>query len=240
MYARSLDRILVLLLKKFSLLETFEADVFKSLLKKGMRVADIGANLGYYTLMAAKAVGRQGQVFAFEPEPENFSLLARNIQANNFQNVETVNLAVTNKVGQEKLFFSDEHRGDHRIYDPGDKRKTLTVSSTSLDSFFQDNLRLDVIKIDVEGAEGIVFAGMKKIIEANPHLTIFIEFWPKALSMAGTSPQKLLAMIDEQGFSIYVIDEKKKKVRKTVPQEVLGFSRGSDCFNLILKKKNNI
>lgn len=67
--------------------EEFETEIFKKEIKKGDTVLDLGAHIGYYTLLAAKLVGEKGKVFAFEPEPTNFALLKKNIKINNHQNV---------------------------------------------------------------------------------------------------------------------------------------------------------
>jgi len=237
MYARTLDRIAVLYLRKFSFEEAFETKLFQSVVKKGMTVVDIGANLGCYTLMAANLVGEKGKVFSFEPDPENFSLLLKNIEANGYQNVKAFDMAISDKSGEIKLFLSEEHRGEHKIYDSGEKRQTIYVKTSPLDTFFKKEYpRIDIIKIDVEGAEGMVFAGMKQIIKANPRVVIFTEFWPKALEMAGSSPKDLLKTVRDQGFLIYIINERKNRLELTTVDDVILRCQGENYLNLLLKK----
>lgn len=236
MYANTFDRIIALYLRKFSLSESLETKLFMALVKKGMNVVDVGANLGYYTLVAADLVGAKGQVFAFEPDPENFSLLEKNIKSNNYFNAKALRFAVSSKPGAVKLFLCEEHRGNHRTFDSQDERKTIEVRATSLNYFFKPSFRIDVIKIDVEGAEAMVFEGITRIIRENPNIIIFTEFWPKALEISGHSPRDLLTKIKNQGLSIYVINEEKNKVELTSEDDVLSRCRGRNYLNLFLKK----
>jgi len=229
-YASTFDRIIVLILKKFSFVEDFENKFFQSIIRPGMVVADVGANIGWYTTMASKLIGDQGKVFAFEPDLENFRLLCKNISANQCNNVETFNWAVSDKTGETQLFFCEENRGDHRIYKSDKGRRKIGIHATSLDDFFKNSPRVDIIKIDVQGAERLVLCGMKKIIENNPRLSIMMEFCPAFLKMCDSSPDDFLREIKDYGFSIYLIDEDQKKL---IPIDSIG--QGS--VNLFLKKE---
>ena len=81
--------------------------LFKKEMKQGMIVVDIGAHIGYFTLLAARLVGETGRVFAFEPDPDNYSLLIKNVSVNGHDNVIPVQKAVSNKTGQVRLFLDD-------------------------------------------------------------------------------------------------------------------------------------
>src|SRR5262249_14626196 len=80
MYANSLDRIMALYMWKFSALESYETKLIRQLVKRGMIAVDVGANIGYYTLLLSDLVGPEGKVFAFEPDPGNHALLVKNIK----------------------------------------------------------------------------------------------------------------------------------------------------------------
>lgn len=230
LYASTLDRIIVLILKKFSFVEDFENKFFQSIIEPGMVVVDVGANIGWYTAMASKLIGDQGKVFAFEPDPENFRLLCKNVSANQCNNVETSDWAVTDKTGKIQLFLCEENRGDHRIYKSDKSRRKIDVNATSLDDFFKNSPRVDIIKIDVQGAERLVFSGMRKIIENNPRLSIMMEFCPAFLRMCNASPDEFLREIKNYGFSIYLIDEDREKLTSID-------SVGQESVNLFLKKE---
>jgi len=87
MYIDSRDTTVGTSLLKWGFFEKYETKLFKKSIKRGMVVLDIGANIGYYTLLAARLVGDEGKVFAFEPDPYNYSLLRKNIEANRYNNV---------------------------------------------------------------------------------------------------------------------------------------------------------
>ena len=86
--------------------------LFRKLVDEGMNVVDIGANIGYYTLLAAELVGEKGKVFAFEPEPSNYDLLLRNVEINGYKNVTVVRKAVSNETGESSLFLSQKGFGN--------------------------------------------------------------------------------------------------------------------------------
>ncbi|MBU2572515.1 MAG: FkbM family methyltransferase, partial [Elusimicrobia bacterium] len=85
-YVNSIDRLVAAELWKRSLLSGFESELYKQVVKKGMTVLEIGANIGFFTMLFAKLAGESGKVFAFEPDPDNFRLLEKNVQANNYTN----------------------------------------------------------------------------------------------------------------------------------------------------------
>jgi FkbM family methyltransferase len=140
--------------------EKFETQLFQSLLRKGMVVLDIGAYVGYYTLIAAGLVGENGKVFAFEPEPDNYALLLKNLEANKCNNVIPVQKAVSERNGISVLFLSAENEADHRIYDSHDGRESIAVGVTSIDSFFErKDCKVDIVKMDIEGSEMMALQG---------------------------------------------------------------------------------
>ena len=86
--------------------EKYETELFKKMVQDGMVVVDIGANIGYYTLIAAKLVGNKGIVYAFEPEPSNYELLCQNIAINGYTNVVPIEKAVSKTSGKTKLYVN--------------------------------------------------------------------------------------------------------------------------------------
>jgi len=196
--------------------EDFESKIFKQSLKTGDIVVDIGAHIGYYTLIASKIVSREGKVYAFEPDPKNFKLLKRNVEENQLHNVVLTNKAITSKTGQVKLYLNKENTGDHRIYDTKDDRDEILVDSTSLDDYFKNIKRkIDVIKMDIQGAEYEAIMGGLGLLRKNPQIKIFCEFWPMGLKLNNTNPENFLAVFRKFGFRIFHIDEERKRL---IPQ----------------------
>jgi tRNA G37 N-methylase Trm5 len=107
----------------YGVYEEYETDLIKKEIDRGDVVLDLGANIGYYTLLFAKKVGDEGRVYAFEPDPTNFSLLKKNVEINGYRNVVLIQKAVSNKNGKLKLYLNEDNKGDHRFYNSHDGRK---------------------------------------------------------------------------------------------------------------------
>jgi FkbM family methyltransferase len=188
-----------------------ETELVKREVKKGDTVLDIGANIGYYSLIFAKIVGEKGRVFAFEPHPDNFELLRKNIAVNGYKNIIPVQKAVSDKSGLIKLYLSG-NSVDHQICDSGEGRSFIEVESVRIDDyFFGQDTKIDLIKIDTQGAEGLVLRGMPGLLKKNA-LKIIIEFWPPGLKKFNISSQEFFNLIQEHGFKIFNINEQKKAV----------------------------
>ncbi len=189
--------------------ERSEAEFFRSLLRPGMTVVDIGANVGCYTALAARGVGSSGAVIAFEPDPENFSFLAATVALNNVKNVILVPRAASDHIGKGTLFLSEDNKGDHQIYDSGEHRNVHAIQLTTLDAFLGERgiPRVDVVKIDVEGAEASVLRGMTQTMRANPALRMIVEFWPYGLRNAHEDPLAVLRLLRSFGFMLATVDE---------------------------------
>ena len=219
------------------LYEKYETNLFKSVVGEGMTVVDLGANIGYYTLLAAKLVGRKGRVFAFEPAPDNFSLLLKNIEANGYDNIIPVQKAVSNKTGTTKLFLHRMNQGDHRIYDSHDGREAITVNVTTLDTFFENGqYPIDIIKMDIQGAEMAALQGMAEIVLKNDSLNIITEFWPKMLQNFGFSPLEFLSKLIEYGFTLYSITSKEPWIKPVSVTELMNMCKGDGALNLFCQK----
>lgn len=194
--------------------EEYETELFIKNIKKGDIVLDIGAHIGYYTLLAARLVGNKGKVYAFEPDPKNFKLLKKNVKENSYENVVLVNKAVSDRDGITKLFINNENTGDHRIYNLGGQRNSIQIQTLSLDSFFENKpKKVDVIKIDIQGSEVYAFKGARNLIRQNKNIKIMTEFWPNGLESGGSSAQEYASLLDKARFQIYEIDEVKKTIK---------------------------
>jgi FkbM family methyltransferase len=219
--------------------EPVETGLFNTHLRAGDRVLDIGANIGYYTLIAARRVGPQGRVYAFEPDPANFRLLEKNVRANGYANVVLVNKAVADKNGKIRLYLNPSNRGDHRVYDSKDGRSSIEIETVALDRFFKPlDKKIHFIKMDIQGAEALALEGMKGLVRANKGLKLITEFSPASLEMAGSRPPSYLKNLQALGFRFFEISEKKKSVRPVKPAPLLKRSWGGseDYTNLLCIK----
>ncbi|MDD5704162.1 MAG: FkbM family methyltransferase [Dehalococcoidales bacterium] len=197
--------------------EKYETKLFEQYINEGMTIIDIGANVGYYALLAARLVGSKGKIYAFEPESENYNLLLRNIKLNGYGNVVAIKKAVSNHTGKTDLFLNKE-TGAHCFLPEreGIVGKT-TVETISLDEYFKDRrYPIDIIKIDVEGSELAVIMGMQNVIKDNDNLKIFSEFWPWGLQKSGFPPRAYWDKLVDSGFKyIYLINEREQRLEPT-------------------------
>jgi len=189
--------------------EGLTTEMFKKVVKEGDTVVDLGANLGYYTLLAARLVGKKGKVYAFEPEPTNYALLLKNIELNGYNNIVPMQEVVSNISGTVNFFLDEKDTGAHTMYRPEPKAKSIEVPSVTLDEFFRDQEpRINVIKMDIEGAEIAAVQGMERIIGENENLKMFVEFYPAAIRRAGHSPQEFARkLLEDYHFSILALDD---------------------------------
>jgi len=119
--------------------EPFITKLMKSQIKPGDVVIDVGANIGYYTLLFAKLVGPQGKVYAFEPHPDNFFLLKKNVDVNKYKNIIIEQKAVSNRAGKIKLFIDNQEKNTkHSIIQSEQTTKnSVVVESVPLDDYFK-------------------------------------------------------------------------------------------------------
>ena len=190
--------------------ENFRAGILKRELKRGDIALDLGANLGYFTLFMAKIVGEEGKVFAFEPHPKNFSLLKKNIEINGYRNIILVQKAVSDRIGKEKLYYKKDGRFTDGTLCPLQKdRSFVEVETVKLADFIKE--RINFIKMDIEGAEGLVIQDVPLIFKNKP-LKMLFEFHPKLIKKFGLEPLKILTTLEDYGFDLFKINEKEKKI----------------------------
>ncbi len=193
--------------------EPLETQLVKREIKRGNVVLDLGANIGYYTLIFAKLVGEEGKVFAFEPDPTNFALLEKNIEMNGYKNVILVQKAVSNKDGKLKLYLSEYSMGDHAIFNLYEGCKFIEIEVIRLDDYFKNyEGKIDFIKIDTEGAEEQAIQSMLNLLKKNKTVKILTEFFPIGLKGSDIDPAEYLNTLLKLDFKLYHINEQEKKI----------------------------
>ncbi|MDE2590834.1 MAG: FkbM family methyltransferase, partial [Patescibacteria group bacterium] len=207
LYLDPLDQVLSKAIALTGIWEPDEKKFFKSIISSGMTIVDVGANIGYFTMLFSKLVGPNGKVVAFEPNPRSYSFLEKNVKSNSLQNIIAVKKAVSDHSGVTKLFLSKNNSTDNRIFDSqiyetDNNREIVDVQVTTLDEHVKD-MKVDILKIDVQGAEMTVINGALQTIKNNPNLQIIVEFWPAGLSSNGTKPLQFLKKLDNLGFYTY-------------------------------------
>lgn len=179
----------------------------KKIVKPNMIVVDIGGHIGYYSVLFSKLVLPRGKVFAFEPEPHNFELLSKNIKINNINNCEIINKAVSSANGTIKLYLDADNLGAHSAVDTGHSKKIINVDTVTLDDYFENKkVKVDLIKMDIEGYEYAVLEGAKNILEKNKDIVVIMEFCPLLINKTNHTPESIIENMKSYGFHIQVID----------------------------------
>ncbi len=215
--------------------EPYESKLVREYLKPGMIVYNIGANLGYYTLVTSECVGVEGKVFAFEPAPENFELLTRTVSENKLNNVELFPSAVGAAKGSATLSLSRTNSGDHQLQSVP-TREHVVVDVLSIDAFISDGHALpDAIIMDVQGAEFDVLRGASALLAGKAPLILFTEFWPRGLDERQPNGAKeMLNLLCNSGFQISVIDEKRRMVKAISSDQLLKEISSNAEANLLI------
>ena len=189
-----------LLLSINKIYEKNETNFVKDSVNKGDIVIDIGANIGYYTLMFAKLVGGTGKIYAFEPDPKNFSILEKNIQVNGYNNIILEKKAVSNKLGKSTFYVSENSAGSS-MHKPNNVVDQIYVDLITLDNYFEVNtITPDFVKIDIEGYELNALKGMESILQSSDKTKIMIEYNPLTKKELNSDPMDSLTFLSELGF----------------------------------------
>ncbi len=187
---------------------------------QGGNILDIGANIGYTSTIFSQAITEGFQVYAFEPEEENFISLRKIINLHKrIGKIIPIQAAIGQHQGEIELWYNKDHHADHRILTEEYKKsgvnllKVSTVPMWSVDSFVElkiANAVVKFIKIDVQGYELQVCLGMEKTLKANPDLVIAIEYSPSSMIELGFIPKELLDFFQAKGYLMYLLTQRGK------------------------------
>ena len=222
----------------FGVYEKAETRFFQSACRDGMTFLDVGANLGYYTALAARAVGPNGRVLAVEPDPDSFGYLEQTIAANAVGNVEAFPVAASDAPAILPLYISTDNRGDNRLYASDEERPQVEVKARPLDALLRENKidTVDLIKIDVQGYEPKVIAGLRETITASPNLTLLTEFWPQGIDEAGEDANEFLRTLRELGLNLHELQPDGSLAELTDDTDFIARHQGRRYTNLIGRK----
>ncbi len=214
--------------------EKLETAVIRENLKPGYTMVDIGANLGFYSMLAASLVGNAGRVFSFEPFAHNVDLIRASARENGFDNVKVINCAVSDKIGSAKLYLSPYYSSEHSLFDyhystgSDSTENTVDVKTVTIDQYLESevgDLRVDFIKMDIEGSEGKAISGMEKTITENKNVSLLTEFWPNAIANSGVEPKEYLERLTGFGFELFHIDGVEQRVYPVTASQILDIMK---------------
>jgi FkbM family methyltransferase len=220
------------------LLEKYEPEttaLVKKIVKPGMVIIDIGAHIGYYTRIFSRLTGKNGRVYAFEPDSENFELLKTNTFG--LKNVKLIKSALSDEPGLVK-FYRSQNTGCHSIIQKDFHKESILIETEILDDFAKKNniSKIDLIKLDVEGGEPMVLAGGKEILKSISMLVM--EFTPENFFKNGVSPVSFFQRLENSfGFLIYAIKNNGRVEKIAASIESLNvLTADKESVNIFLKK----
>jgi FkbM family methyltransferase len=201
------------LASRYALNREFEPEVcafFRDRLFPGGVVFDVGANIGHFTLLAAKHVGSLGHVHAFEPSPKEFRKLASNVVLNQFANVTLNQTAICDRTGTIAFHLCEDGLG---LYNSLAKSihptaVTIIVPCTTIDDYvvLHGIRKVDLVKIDVEGAEPMVLRGASTLLSRGDAPIVVCAFADPTLQGGGATSHMLRRAFEEFGYQLYRYD----------------------------------
>jgi FkbM family methyltransferase len=214
--------------------EPWTTDIVRRELKQGDVFVDVGANIGYFTVMASKAVGEKGRVYAFEPNPSSFQILKRNVEANGLENTTIEQKAVADFSGRIELWSIEGNTYPWKE----EERTAFNVDSVRLDDYFQGQ-RIDLMKMDIDGGETMALEGSSRVL-SNDLGKLIIEFWPTGFKKQNIDPEAFLNMLANGRFSSYsssaLNSSKQADFRKFLEDYATGEHAYYDSLNIFCSK----
>lgn len=208
-------------LREHGIWEPYETRLLMGGLQPGDAFLDVGANLGYFSLLAADRVGPDGRVVAIEPDPVNFGLLQRSIAHNGLDGIiEAHCLALSDRDGDARLYLSEDNLGDHQVFATGEERDSVPVQLRRGDALLGSTLaRLDLVKIDTQGSEYGVVTGLLPLLQrSRPRL--IVELTPLSLRQCGSSGRALIELLAQLQQPFWIVDHVEHRLVASSAQEL--------------------
>ncbi|WP_334106666.1 FkbM family methyltransferase [Methylobacillus sp.] len=193
--------------------ENWITKVFIREVQPGMAVCDIGANIGYYSLLAAAAVGDDGHLHCFEANPDVYEILFQNVEINGFlPRTKIVNKAVFSRTTKLEFNVCQKHQGSSSLFIDEklvevyqDNITKIHVDATSLDDYFPQGSKVDFIKVDAEGSEPDIFKGASRLLSENHNIKIMMEWAPAFLNRSDMTARDFWDILSSYGFKAFRI-----------------------------------
>ncbi len=216
--------------------EPRETRYLRTLLQAGQTFVDVGANVGYFSLLAARLLGPGGTVIAVEPEHRNLDLLHRNIARNHTETVRVIPFAAAAEEVAMSLALDESNRGGHRLVASDDPQAGPSVRCVRLDDVLPEHV--DVIKVDAQGYDHEVIEGLRRTLAANPRATLMVELSRFELNRRGVDPETVFRRYEELDFILSIFDAT-GATRRVSTAEALAFTNdpsSPDDYSLILER----
>ena len=234
LYAHRDDEVITANLIRWGVWEARETQFMRTLLRPGDTFVDVGANIGYFSVLAAGCIGSEGYLIAFEPEPRNLELLRMNLARHLVQpNATVLPVAAYSHPCQMTLALNEANRGDHFLAPHASGG--VQVRCVRLDDVLPRSV--DVVKIDTQGFDHDVLAGLSQTIAANPALVVLTELSLTKLGDRHLDVDEVLAGYLARGFGIEALDPSGRPF-PIAASEVVSHctAAGADEISLVLRR----
>ena len=207
--------------------EPMTTKIFKQILKPGDIVVDVGANIGYFTLLSSKLVGYRGIVYAFEPDANNMRILLRNAEINHFENIRPYQVAVSNGIGRATFYTSSKECARHSLIKTKEHDNNTVVEVDKIDNIVTGNIKL--LKTDTEGNELAVLQGAEKIITNSEDIVLIVEINFEALKACDTQLGTIWRyLVKDLGMKyIYLLNDYKNTIKQISESAAIHFALDS-------------
>ncbi len=200
--------------------EPLETSLVRQLLKPGALFVDVGANWGYFSLIGSVLVGGSGRVVALEPDPSLFEELELNVRVNEFNNVTPLAVAASDQNGQAILTGSKAKAGNSglsRLIGSAELAQGIQARTCRLDALLDASGVTDVslMKMDIEGAEGLAVEGAAKLFESRRVKSLLLELHPALLKAHGHSADEMVNRLLAWGYAGFRIPHDPSTLRST-------------------------
>lgn len=230
------DHVITPALSRWRVWEPAETRYLRSILRAGDTFVDVGAHVGYFSVLAAKLVRSRGAVIAVEPEARNLDLLRRNLARNGCHTARVIPFAAGASNRAMSLALDEQNRGGHRLVERRDGDADVHVRCVCLDDVLPT--KVDVIKIDAQGYDHEVIAGLRRTIAANPRLIVIAEFSRDELERRGLDLDAVLARYEAPNF-VFRMFAASGELRRVSAAEVIASSQSPNAspgVSLVLER----
>ncbi len=213
--------------------------IFREHLRPGMAVLDIGANIGYFSLLAASLVGASGMVYSWEPSPDNIKMLCASQLVNGFKNLEIIQAAATDRIALLRYFRSGSNGNVTEVGSgaPEDVLPAETVMGLRIDDVIPESARIGMVKIDVEGFEFKALSGAVKTLQRSRPIVVS-EFSPESLKHgSGVSGREYLEFFVQLGYDLFFLRDD-GPVAGTIDDVLAAYEQsGTDHIDIMAKSR---
>lgn len=212
--------------------EPFESRLWLAAQRSGDVVVDVGANLGYFTILSALAEAKPAAIQAFEPDPDNYALLKENLRLNGVEaQVRATRAALTREPGEGTLYRSTDNLGDHQIHSTEEAGETRPIPLLRGAQALSDVVdRIDLLKIDTQGSELAVIDGLAPLLQSSrSRLRALVEVTPHSLRAAGDSGRALIERLADLDLSFWIVDHIEHRLVECAAEELAQWCDNVDA-----------